>query len=119
MVVGIGVDSIEISRVLHACEKKHFIERIFTQNEQAQFDKSMRRAASDFAGKEAVVKMFGTGFDGIDADEIAILRAENGAPYVRLQDTARQKAEEKGVTEIQITLTDSRELATAFVLCGK
>ena len=116
MVVGIGVDSIEISRVLHACEKKHFIERIFTQNEQAQFDKSMRRAASDFAGKEAVVKMLGTGFDGIDADEIAILRAENGAPYVELYGKAKEKADKLGITSVMISITNTRETATAFVI---
>ena len=58
-----------------------------------------RRGASDFAGKEAVVKAFGTGFAGIDACEVEILRRESGAPYVTLYGAARKKAEEMGITD--------------------
>ena len=31
MILGIGVDSIEISRVVKAMEKEHFVHRIFTE----------------------------------------------------------------------------------------
>ena len=34
MILGIGVDSIEISRVVKAMEKEHFVHRIFTEKEQ-------------------------------------------------------------------------------------
>ena len=67
MILGIGVDSIEISRVVKAMEKEHFVHRIFTEKERAEMEHAKRRGASDFAGKEAVVKAFGTGFAGIDA----------------------------------------------------
>lgn len=119
MVVGIGVDSIEIERVLRACRRTYFVERIFTPEERAQFDAKKRRAASDFAGKEAVVKMFGTGFDGISAAEICILRAENGAPYVALSGKAKEKAEELGIENIHISITNTKELVTAFVVGTK
>ena len=62
MILGIGVDSIEISRVVKAMEKEHFVHRIFTEKERAEMEHAKRRGASDFAGKEAVVKAFGTGF---------------------------------------------------------
>ena len=84
MILGIGVDSIEISRVVKAMEKEHFVHRIFTEKERAEMEHAKRRGASDFAGKEAVVKAFGTGFAGIDACEVEILRRESGAPYVTL-----------------------------------
>lgn len=116
MIVGIGVDSIEIKRVVHACERQHFIERIFTQGEISQFDKNKRRAASDFAGKEAVVKVFGTGFYGVGANEIEILRDESGAPYVNLYGKAREKAEELQINRILISITNTKELATAFAV---
>ena len=80
MILGIGVDSIEISRVVKAMEKEHFVHRIFTEKERAEMEHAKRRGASDFAGKEAVVKAFGTGFAGIDACEVEILRRESGAP---------------------------------------
>lgn len=95
MILGIGVDSIEISRVVKAMEKEHFVHRIFTEKERAEMEHAKRRGASDFAGKEAVVKAFGTGFAGIDACEVEILRRESGAPYVTLYGQ-REKSRRNG-----------------------
>ena len=39
MILGIGVDSIEISRVVKAMEKEHFVHRIFTEKERAEMEK--------------------------------------------------------------------------------
>lgn len=117
MIVGIGVDTVEIERVVHACEKEHFINRIFAPGEREQFDTKKRRAASDFAGKEAVLKVFGTGFNGIEAREIAILRDENsGAPYVELYGMAKKKAEELQIDQLLISITNTKELVTAFAV---
>ncbi|MEI3300259.1 MAG: 4'-phosphopantetheinyl transferase superfamily protein [Eubacterium sp.] len=63
MILGIGIDTIEIARVLRACERSsHFVERTFTTKEMAQFAEHKVRKASDFAAKEAVAKAFRTGF---------------------------------------------------------
>lgn len=116
MIVGIGVDSIRINRVQKAIKREHFLKKIFTEEEIQQMDAKFRRAASDFAGKEAVVKVFGTGFNGIEANEIAILRDEAGAPYVVLTGNAKKMAEEKGIDEWHISITNTEEEATAFVI---
>ena len=116
MIVGIGVDSIEISRVVKAMEKEHFLHRIFTEREISQLDSSKRRGASDFAGKEAVVKALGTGFDGMEAGDIEILRNDKGAPYVVLQGKAKAYADQLGIDEWKISVTNTKELATAFVV---
>lgn len=116
MIVGIGIDSIEIKRVTRACEREHFRERIFTPKEIEQFDKNRRRAASDFAGKEAVVKVFGTGFDGVEACEIEVLRDEKGAPYINLYGKAKDKASELGIEKLLISITNTETTATAFVI---
>lgn len=118
MIVGIGLDSIEISRVVKAMEKEHFVHRIFTEREIAQLDSSKRRGASDFAGKEAVVKALGTGFVGIEATEVEILRNEKGAPYVRLHGAAKEKAEELGIVDWKISITNTKELAMAYVVAS-
>lgn len=94
MILGIGVDSIEISRVVKAMEKEHFLHRIFTEKERAEMDHAKRRGASDFAGKEAVVKALGTGFAGIDASEVEILRGESGAPMLHFM-VRREKKQKK------------------------
>ena len=115
MIAGVGVDTVEISRVVRACEREHFVSRIFTEAEAAQFDRSRRRAASDFAGKEAV-KVLGTGFSGVEAREVEILRGETGAPYVVLHGAAKAKAEQLQIAEIFISITNTKELATAFAV---
>lgn len=116
MIIGVGVDSVEISRVIHSCERSHFTERIFTKDEIAQFDKRKIRAASDFAGKEAVVKVFGTGFAGCEPADIEILRDDKGAPYVKLYGGARKIAEDLGITNIKISITNTSDTATAFAV---
>lgn len=116
MIIGIGVDAVEIDRVIRSCERSHFTERIFTKDEIAQFDKRKVRAASDFAGKEAVVKVFGTGFDGCEPAEIEILRNEKGAPYVKLYGGARKIAERLGIKDIKISITNTSQTATAFAV---
>lgn len=116
MILGVGVDAVEISRVQKSCEKGHFQSRIFTKAEIEQFDKRKVRAASDFAGKEAVVKVFGTGFSGCFPSDIEILRDEKGAPYVNLYRGAKEIAEGLGITSIQISITNTADLAVAFAV---
>ena len=71
MILGIGIDTIEIARVLRACERSsHFVERTFTTKEMAQFAEHKVRKASDFAAKEAVAKAFRTGFYQCEPREI-------------------------------------------------
>lgn len=118
MIVGVGVDMIEIGRVVHACEREHFLKRIFSEREIQQMDAGRRRAASDFAGKEAVVKALGTGFSGVEAIDIEILRRENGSPYIELHGRAAQKAEELCIRGWQISITNTKELVTAFVIAS-
>lgn len=118
MIVGIGIDSIEISRVIKAMEKEHFLHRIFTEKEREEIKQSKKRGASDFAGKEAVVKALGTGFLGIDACEVEILRRDSGAPFVTLYGEAKKKAEEMGITDWKISITNTKEIATAFVIAA-
>ena len=116
MIAGIGVDTVEISRVAKACEREHFVNRIFTRGEVEQFDRRSRRAASDFAGKEAVAKALGTGFAGIMPGEIEILRDGEGAPYVVLHGCAKERAEQLGIETLWISITNTRDEATAFVV---
>lgn len=116
MINGIGLDTVEISRVVKAIERKHFLESVFTEQERAEILQQEKRCASDFAGKEAVVKMFGTGFGAIRANEIEILREENGKPYINLYGKAKKYAEENGITRIHISITNTKELASAFVV---
>ncbi len=116
MIIGIGLDTVEIARVKKACRRERFLEDIFTEEERKQFDNNGTRMASDFAGKEAVVKVLGTGFRGIRPCEVEILRNKSGAPYVNLYRKAKETADNLGIVNIHISITNTASIATAFAI---
>lgn len=116
MIIGIGTDIVEIDRVCRACEKESFMRRCYTDAERELIKIKKSRAATHFAAKEAVSKMFGTGFGKIKPTEIEILRNEAGAPYVVLHGKALEKAASLGIQTVHITLSDSKDCAVAFVV---
>lgn len=115
-IIGIGIDQIEIQRILDACARESFVKRLFSEEECELISKRKSMAATNFAGKEAVSKALGTGFIGISPSEIMILRKESGAPYVKLTGKAEQTARQLGITKIHISLTDSQTMALAYVV---
>ena len=112
-IVGIGVDMIEISRVLAAYSKESF-ETSFTEEEQQLIAHKEARAATTFAAKEAVVKAMGTGFTGISPIEINILRDPSGRPTVTLFGRAKEKALDLGIDQILLSIADTKEMAIAY-----
>ena len=116
MIYGIGIDTVKITRVEKAIRRQHFLESVFTPAEQEEIAIRKSRCASDFAGKEAVVKMFGTGFGKIGASDISILREESGRPYVVLHGRAKELAEQERIDKIHISITNTDDLASAFVI---
>ena len=116
MIIGIGTDMIEIERVVRACEKEAFLLRAFTNEEILLIKKDNRKSADNFAVKEAVSKMFGTGFHGIALSEIEVLRDSMGKPYVNLYGNAEKMAKQMGIEMIHVSITNTKELAEAFVV---
>ena len=122
MIHGIGVDLIEISRIKKAAENAAFLRRVFTDEEIALFNsrnKDIAILAGNFAAKEAVAKALGTGFKGFWPKEIEILRNELGAPKAKLYGKAADLATEFGVTAVHVSITNTKEHATAFAVLEK
>jgi holo-[acyl-carrier protein] synthase len=71
MIVGIGVDIVEVARIARALEHygERFLERVFTEEERRYCERfGSGRAlhyAARFAAKEAFSKAIGTGMRGI------------------------------------------------------
>ena len=109
MVLGIGTDIIEISRVKRAIASEHFRARVYTAAERAYCEaRGAGEAASfaaRFAGKEAVLKAFGTGLRGGSMQDVEILDDALGCPQVTLHGYYRSLAAKKG--------SHAREYATA------
>ena len=120
MIVGIGCDIIEIERIARAIKSESFIRRVFTAEEAAYCQRRGQQAAASFAArfaaKEAVLKALGTGLREGSLQEIAVDNDVLGKPLVQLSGHFAMLAKQLGVKNIQISLSQSRELATAYVI---
>ena len=116
MIAGIGTDLVEIDRVEEMLQRGRRLSRIFTTTELACAKDSAATLAGNFAVKEAVSKVFGTGFFGMEPYEIEVLRNSAGAPYVKLYGNAKRIAEEKKIAKIHVSITNTKEFAQAFAI---
>ena len=74
------------------------------------------RLAGDFAVKEAVSKVFGTGFRGFGLLDIEVLRDEFGKPWVQLHGGAKKLADSLKITRIHVSITNTGSLASAYAV---
>ena len=112
----VGVDLIEIERIRRALERyPRFRERCFTEAERAYCESRANPAqsyAGRFAGKEAVGKALGFGVARAFAwRDVEIVGRPK--PAVHLHGRARAWARRLGAGEIDLSMTHSRELASA------
>ena len=118
-IVGLGVDICEIARMERALERHPGMrERVFTPEERAYCDSKARPAesyAGRFAAREAVIKAFG-GYRGKRWQDVSVTRAPSGAPAIRLEGTAKLRADALGITDVLITFTHERTNAVAFAV---
>lgn len=116
----IGVDMVEINRIKKSLEKnERFLERNFTGAERALFEKKcnpLQSIAANFAGKEAVSKVFGTGVRGFNLNDISIVRDDLGKPIVVLYNGALEKANQMKIQRIELSLSHTSEHAIAFAM---
>ena len=118
MILGIGSDIIHIPRVARAIVNERFLQRVYTARERAYAEsRGKGRAASlaaRFAGKEAVLKAFGTGLRDGQLTDVEILADVLGAPKVHLGGYFAVRAAEMGVINAWITLSHERDYAIAY-----
>ena len=104
-----------------ACQKQHFVERVFTEGERAYLDAQgkvrERSAAAMFAAKEAVAKALGTGFSGgVMPEQIEVTHAESGAPGVTLHGVALARLHALGGAKVMLSLSHEGDMAAAFAV---
>src|SRR5678815_3309107 len=96
MILGIGIDIIEVNRIQSSHERfgERFLKRILHPNEIAYCLSHKTPApflAARFAAKEAVSKAFGTGIGAqLGWQDIEIARKESGEPYVILHGKGKE-----------------------------
>ena len=120
MVIGIGTDIIEVSRIKDAIEKyeHRFLNRIFTELEQEYCEMFKENKylhyAARFATKESFSKAIGTGLtEGFKFKEIGIRNEQNGKPVVILDGALLEKY---GKYKIHVSLSHTQGNAVAYII---
>ncbi|WP_214073211.1 holo-ACP synthase [Mucilaginibacter sp. dw_454] len=124
MIAGIGIDIIEIDRVAGNIIKENgFREMIFSENEIAYCENKANKFehyAARFAAKEAFFKALGTGWlDGTAFNEIEITNDELGKPTIVLLGATRLTINSFRLSNIMVSLTHIKAVASAVVIIEK
>ncbi|MBA4536836.1 holo-ACP synthase [Bacillus aquiflavi] len=116
MILGVGIDIIEINRVRDLAERQNkFVDRILTMKEKQTYNRLSKNRkieflAGRFAAKEAFSKAVGTGIGKeLSFEQIEIDYNEKGRPFVN-------KPFSQGV---HLSISHSREYAVAQVVIEK
>lgn len=121
MLVGTGIDVIEVPRIARSIERfgDRFLSRVFTEEEIAYCRSKAAWAesfAARFAAKEAGAKALGTGIQhGVTWKELEVRRVPGGRPMLHLSGRARAIAGQLGVQHVSLSLTHTTGLAVATV----
>lgn len=118
-IIGIGIDLVETDRLRKAYEKygQKFLTRLFSPAEikysmDHQFFET--HLAARFAAKEAVAKAFGTGIGAaLGWLDMEVIRHPSGAPGIDFHGKGRNLCDQRGVTEIMISLTHAKSYSAA------
>lgn len=126
MIIGLGSDLMDIRRIERSLDRfgDRFVQRVFTEIEQAKSDKRRMRAASyakRFAAKEAGAKALGTGIArGVSWKEIGVVNLPGGKPTLEFKGRALERVADltpEGMEAFaHITITDDHPWAQAFVV---
>ncbi len=122
MIVGTGVDLVEVERVGQLLDRygDHFRGRIFTQDEVRyceRFRYKAERYAARFAAKEAAFKALGTGWRvGVRWVDVEVVRRPGSRPGLQLFGRASEVAAELRVDRIALSLSHVHHYAVAQVI---
>jgi holo-[acyl-carrier protein] synthase len=123
VIVGLGVDIVEIDRMRRMLDSKseRLIERLFTADEAryalAHIEPALHFAARA-AAKEATYKALSGNHlaRAVGWREIEVALRNDGAPFLLLHGRAQERAQELGVERVLVSLTHSKAAAVAVVV---
>ena len=123
MILGIGIDLIEIARLERALEAHggRFARRVFTAREIAYCETFARRAeryAARFAAKEAARKAIGaaTPVAALAWHDVEIISSSEGAPQLEFHGRAAELVARLGAARAHVSLSHALEHAIAEVI---
>jgi holo-[acyl-carrier protein] synthase len=122
MVVGTGIDIVNIDRIEHLITRwgDLFLDRVFTEKEIVWCQKRTRPPecfAIRFAAKEAFLKAIGWGLrNGIQWKDVEVENDSMGKPSFSFHRKAKEVLENLRIQKALLTLSHDRPYAVAHVL---
>ncbi len=122
MVLGIGIDIIEVGRIQASYERfgERFLKRILHPNETGYCLSHKAPApflAARFAAKEAISKAFGTGIGAeLGWQDMEVGRKDSGEPFVILHGAGKRLLQARGARAVLISLSHTQAHAAAVAL---
>jgi holo-[acyl-carrier protein] synthase len=113
MIVGIGVDLVDVPRFVRSIERTPgLLDRLFAESERGLPARSL---AARFAAKEALIKAFGDA-SGFRWHDMQIVSDADGKPSFRLTGQVAETAARLGAAAIHLSMTHDGDSACAFVV---
>lgn len=122
MILGTGIDLIEIARIEAALQQfgERFVQRILHPDELAYclaYQNPAPFLAARFAAKEAVSKAFGTGIGAVLGwHDLEVRKRASGAPFVVLHGGGLKLLGACGGRSIHLSLTHTATYAAAVAI---
>jgi len=122
MILGTGIDIIEVARIQNSMERfgDRFLQRILRPDEirycfSCKFPAP--HVAARFAAKEAISKAFGTGIGRqLGWQDMEIRREESGRPFVILHGAGASLLSERGGKAVHVSLSHTANYAAAMAV---
>ena len=123
MVIGIGIDIIEIDRIKSSVENygDEFLSRVFTSNEIKYClpkANKYQHFAARYAAKEAIYKALASGWqEGLSWQDIEISNEPSGMPIANLSGKLKKFISDD--KELKISMSHSRNYVTCVAIIYK
>lgn len=113
MIVGIGVDVVDVPRFAATLARTpRLLSRLFAPAERVLKPRSL---AARYAAKEALIKALG-GSDGVHWTDIEIASEASGRPVFSLSGDTAETVAARGITAVHLSMSHDAGLATAYVI---
>jgi len=113
MIVGIGVDLVDVPRFVRSIDRTPgLIDRLFAESERGRTPRSL---AARFAAKEALIKALGDS-SGFRWHDMEVVSDSDGKPSFRFGGRVAETLLRRGVEQVHLSLSHDGDSACAFVV---
>ena len=119
MIVGIGVDVVDLARFERAATRTpRLLPRLFAESERVAGDGrvlSLRSLAARYAAKEALIKAIGHS-DGVFWHDMRVIADERGNPHFETSGALAPWLAQHDISALHVSLSHDAGVAIAYVI---